>query len=253
MNVSGKMSDSKKILVAFDFDHTVVDGNTDIKITELCPGGKVPKELKKNYKSTGWTPYMGAIFKFLYDNNIREKEMIETIQAIPLTEGMGELMAALKDEKYEVIVISDSNSVFIDCSMEKWQLKDVVSAVYTNPAEYDEAGLLHIKFYHTQDWCDLSTENLCKGHILEEHIKNAGHEFSHVLYVGDGNNDLCPSLRLSEKDYVFPRKDYTLWKRINKIGDYENEGDEHVVKAKVVEWTSGLEILKVIQNLQQGE
>ncbi|XP_052763731.1 pyridoxal phosphate phosphatase PHOSPHO2-like [Mya arenaria] len=243
------MSLKPKILVAFDFDHTVVDGNTDIEITKLCPEGKVPAEIKKKHKKTGWTPYMGAIFKFLKDHNISAKEMKETIQGIPLNEGMEELLKYLDNEIFEVIVISDSNSVFIDDSLEKHGFKDVIKTIYTNPAYYDESGLLHIEFYHTQDWCDLSTENLCKGHILDEHIKQSSTKFSHILYIGDGYNDLCPALRLNKEDYVFPRVGFTLWKKINKLEKYAEEEDDSEIRAKIVDWSSGLDILKVIEEL----
>jgi hypothetical protein len=48
----------------------------------------------------------------------------------------------------------------------------------------DENGCLKIDYYHTQDWCDLSTVNLCKGHILQGYIqkrKQEGNQFDFIL------------------------------------------------------------------------
>jgi len=242
------MTTDKKILVAFDFDHTIIDGNSDIEITHLCPDGKVPQDIKDKYSDRSWTNYMAAIFKHIHEHGKTAEDMMETINEIPLTEGMTELLQFLSQDPFEVIIISDSNSVFIDYSLKHYKL-DCVSSVYTNPATYDENGLLKIEYYHTQDWCDLSTVNLCKGHILEEHIKQSGHSYQYVLYVGDGSNDLCPGLRLSNSDYLFPRKDFSLWKKLNVAGCLDGGTSELDLKAKVVEWTSGSQVLNVCKEV----
>lgn len=53
---------SEKILFVFDFDHTVIDGNSDLYCKRLAPGGKIPKEIEETYSDLGWTHYMGFIF-----------------------------------------------------------------------------------------------------------------------------------------------------------------------------------------------
>ena len=53
-----------KLLIAFDFDHTLVDDNSDTYIIKrLAPNGKLPDEIKAIYRKKCWTTYMGAIFK----------------------------------------------------------------------------------------------------------------------------------------------------------------------------------------------
>jgi pyridoxal phosphate phosphatase PHOSPHO2 len=56
-----------------------------------------------------------------------------------------------------------------------------------------------------------------------------------TFYVGDGHNDYCPSLRLSERDVIFARTGYKLEKMLKKelTGD-ENDSEVKKVKAKVV-------------------
>ena len=89
--------------------------------------------------------------------------------------------------------------------------------VFTNPARFDENGRLCIEYYHEQNECQLSAKNLCKGHVLEDYIQqrinennNDNHYYNRLHYVGDGSNDLCPSLRLSSNDFVYPRSGYKL-------------------------------------------
>lgn len=53
----------------------------------------------------------------------------------------------------------------------------------------------------------------------------------HFIYLGDGKGDYCPSLHLSESDFVMPRKNYPMWELINS--------NPHLLKAEVHEWTYG--------------
>ena len=110
---------------------------------------------------------------------------------------------------------------------------------------------------------------MCKGQILEDYIKSRngeGEDFSVIAYVGrqfskysfiinlkfgggrgrvnyhatflfisfpgDGGNDFCPILRLSEENgLAFPRKGYALVKHIKK-----HEKNDIKIKANIHEW-----------------
>ena len=246
-----------KKLIAFDFDHTIVDLNTDLHVKKLAPNGKLPEEIEEMFSLSSWTNYMGSIFKYLHSIGVKESDMRQCMAEIPLTKGMDELLSYTTSQGWENIIISDSNSMFIKYILNHEGLDSTFSDVYTNPAHFDENGLLNIEYYHTQDWCDLSTVNLCKGHILNEHIKmrqSEGVEFSQILYVGDGTNDLCPSLKLSESDIVYPRIDFRLWKKIKKLKANDNvdekSGSTLVIKADICEWENGLDILNHIKSLK---
>ncbi|XP_033762544.1 pyridoxal phosphate phosphatase PHOSPHO2-like [Pecten maximus] len=242
-----------RLLLAFDFDHTMVDENSDLWVKRLAPGGELPQEIEDKYSDDGWTHYMGTIFQYLHSTGVKQSDIQQCLTEIPLTSGFKQLLDHAHKQGHECIVISDSNSTFIQYILEHYNLENIVSKVYTNPAEFDTEGCLQIDFYHHQDWCDLSTENLCKGHILTEHIRqqaSLGHTYSHVVYVGDGSNDLCPSLTLSDNDYVCPRVNLRLWKKVNAILAGEEKYKKYSLKAKVLEWESGTEILKLIKELE---
>lgn len=79
------------------------------------------------------------------------------------------------------------------------------------------------------------------GSVLEKHVaqrKSSGTSYSRIFYIGDGNNDYCPSLRLAEKDCVFPRIGYALHRRIQ-----ENTSK---VKAQVVPWKTASTIMEAV-------
>lgn len=242
-----------KLLLAFDFDHTMIDENSDLWVKKLAPGGELPQEIEDKYSDNGWTHYMGTIFQYLYSTGVKQPDIHNCLKEIPLTNGFQQLLDHAHKQGHECIIISDSNSKFIRYILENYNLENIISKVYTNPAEFDEDGCLKIDFYHHQDWCDLSTVNLCKGHILTEHIREQaalGNTYSRVVYVGDGSNDLCPSLTLSNKDYVCPRVNLRLWKKINAIIAGDEKFKKYCLKAKVLEWESGAEILNLIKDLE---
>ena len=42
------------MLLAFDFDHTIVDGNTDTHVIKASPSGRISDELKSSYQPGRW-------------------------------------------------------------------------------------------------------------------------------------------------------------------------------------------------------
>lgn len=233
---------TEKVLLAFDFDHTLIDNNCDTYIYKLAPGGKIPDTLKALYRKDGWTHYMGEVFKYLFENGVTKEDIFKCLCEIQLTNGMEKLFNSLPKGKSECIIISDANSVFIDVILNNFGLKHHFQEVFTNPAKFNEEGCLTIEMYHHQDWCTLSTKNLCKGHILGNYIKAREKDnvaFSNIAYIGDGTNDFCPSLRLQECDLVFPRQGYSLIEYIPKM-----EAEQNLkIRAPVHPWDMGKEIL----------
>ena len=232
----------KNVLVAFDFDNTLIAENSDLYVRKLAPQpGVIPEDIKKLYTDHGWTKYMGAIFRYLHDNGTTPKQIRSCMEEIPFVNGMQELLTFMQDSgRFDVIIISDSNLVFIDHILKASQLDATVQKVYSNPAFFNGDGCLSVAYYHTQDWCKISTVNMCKGHILESHIADHSKTetpYDVVAYVGDGTNDLCPSLRLTSKDFLFPRKGYSLMKEIAKAK----------LSAKVVPWDTGFDIMEVLK------
>ena len=237
-------SKEQKVLVAFDFDHTLIDNNSDTYINKLAPGHKIPEDVKSLYRKDGWTLYMREVFKFLHSNGISKDDILTCLEEIKLTDGMRDLLMGVPRGSTEFIIISDSNSLFIDHILRHLGLRDLFQGIFTNPAKFDESGCLGIQMYHLQDWCSLSTKNLCKGTILANYIKSRENDaniyFSTIAYVGDGANDFCPSLRLKGCDIVFPRCGYHL---LNVIPKMEAEKGLKL-DTDVCPWDTGKDILE---------
>ena len=88
---------------------------------------------------------------------------MQVLAALPFVEGFPALLRWLAENDFEVIVISDANTYFINHVLETHDLEKCVTKVFSNPAYFDETGLLRIEWYHSQDYCDLSNKNMCKG------------------------------------------------------------------------------------------
>ena len=236
----------RSALVAFDFDHTITDDNTDVVARKMLPREKLTDGVKDLFRSNGWIVYMRKIFQLLHDSSIDVKQIRNAIIGIPPVPGIEKLLRELHSNGCEIIIISDSNTLFISEWLKNRKLDEVVAQVFTNPARVDESGMIKVDMYHVQESCKLSTVNLCKGEILDSYIdkrRGEGVHFDRVVYVGDGKNDLCPILRLSERDLAFPRKDYVLVKILN--GTENNEIPN--VKARVFPWSDGREILEKLE------
>ena len=61
------------------------------------------------------------------------------------------------------------------------------------------------------------------------------------IYLGDGSGDYCPSLRLKERDFMMPRKNFTVWDLICK--------DPLLIKAEIRAWSDGEELEQVLLHL----
>lgn len=238
-----------KNLIAFDFDHTIIDKNSDVVAMDLLPKNSIPDSLRKLYTDDGWTNFMQGIFKLLYEHDYNENKIRSVIEDLEETKGMCNLIKQLSEKfNYDVIIISDSNSYFINAWLERHDLREKVTKVFTNPAQFHE-GILQIKMYHLQDSCKLSTKNLCKGQILEDFVKHQSKKdvnYDKIVYVGDGTNDFCPILRLDDKDLACAREDYKLSIMVKKTmagKPIDDTNIVHDIKSKVITWKNGFNIL----------
>lgn len=237
-----------KFLVVFDFDHTLVDENSDTWIVKCAPDEKLPSGLEDSYEKGKWTEYMGRVFKYLGDQGTRQDAMKKIMTTLPLTTGMAELLTFLEQKKdvFDCIIISDSNELFIDWILEGSNFNRVFDKVFTNPAAFDDIGYMTVQNCHAHH-CPKCPQNLCKRKVLQEFLDqqvNRNVQYTKVIYVGDGGNDLCPVTILKQGDVTMPRHGYTLHKKIACM--YQ---DGASLDSSVKVWSTGIDILSHLQLL----
>jgi len=254
-------------LVVFDFDETLVDCNSDTWIHKLAPEHRIPDEL--NFKpGQDYFKHVQSVLHYLHGQRVTEQQYYDCLVTMPTVKGMiNPLVTTLAKypEKYDMIILSDSNSFFIGSFLKCKSLQNAITTVITNPARFGTDGQLLIDEYHIQDYCTLSSRNLCKGEALKNYIgkRMLDHNtvYTCINYIGDGENDLCPCTKLSPRDRVFPRLGYSLSRLCARLMQEQNDDNLESstnptpggvirklpeVKAKVLPWTTGEEILNVI-------
>lgn len=250
-------------LVVFDFDETIINCNSDTWIHQLAPGQKLPEHVEYRH-GQDYFKYVQSVLSYLHEQRVSKEQITECLSRMPSVEGiLDPLISTLakQTDKYDMIILSDANSYFISSYLKCHQLEGVITTVLTNPARFTDDDLLIIDEYHIQDYCSMSARNLCKGEALKNFIgkRMLDHNtvYTCVNYVGDGENDLCPSTKLSNRDRVFPREGYSLarlcarLKASSSSGHVRDSGNSELnklpeLKATIVPWTSGEDILRVI-------
>ncbi|BAT83391.1 hypothetical protein VIGAN_04053100 [Vigna angularis var. angularis] len=72
------------------------------------------------------------------------------------------------------------------------------------------------------------------GLVIERIQDSISEEDKRLIYLGDGSGDYCPSLRLKEKDFMMPRKNFALWDLICR--------DPSLLKVDIHGWSDGEEL-----------
>lgn len=209
----------KRTLFAFDFDHTLIDDNTDTFILEITDDVKLRSDFK-SWRSSGkgWIECMRLVLERIHTLGITPDQIVSHMSKIEIPEERLRILHFLsKQPDTELIIISDSNTVFIDSILKHHGIDKYFTHVYTNRAAFNAEGLLELEPYHINTTCPLSPSNMCKNVILGEHIRKSSVDRSdlRVVYLGDGSGDLCAATGLSAQDFVAARKGYTLASKLS--------------------------------------
>ncbi|KAL6749468.1 putative phosphatase-domain-containing protein [Haematococcus lacustris] len=133
----------------------------------------------------------------------------------------------------DIKILSDCNSIFITHILAGAKIAGAVSEVITNAAAFERlptsqqqqqqppspsqqrqvcSHKLVISPHHSPTaaphCCPLCPENLCKGSHVRA-LRRAG-TYRHIVYAGDGLNDVCAALALGPHDVILARKGYPL-------------------------------------------
>ncbi|KAH3731573.1 pyridoxal phosphate phosphatase PHOSPHO2 [Pelomyxa schiedti] len=130
----------------------------------------------------------------------------------------------LKDRGFELVVVSDSNDIYIRSVLAAAGVESLFSKIYTNtaevvpstpllesassslpessrnPAPSNEAIVVHPLFStppQCPTGCGQCTSTMCKGCVIEAYLNENPQARDHPLfYFGDGSGDLCACLSL---------------------------------------------------------
>lgn len=248
-------------LAVFDFDNTIIDVNSDTFVDQILLRLKnetdkkyydYPFEIEQLAKINNWTYRMNAVFDYMNTKySIQPKDIIGCMHEISIDDSMKQLLQRLHANRFDLIIISDANSIFIQEILQNNNLDEIFSHIYTNRAEFCTiTGCLKVQPFN--EWFNSSktlfncetqicSTNICKGEVLKRHLEtNNLSSFNKIIYVGDGKNDYCPGLHLRYDDLYCVRENYSLSKFLYKRKDL----CEHL-KAKIIKWSTAKELYQI--------
>jgi len=196
-------------LVVFDFDWTLVEDNSDTFVLEKLGARQFLESLQREGEAS-WTRAMDRSLQYAGQHLGAAPDSVRSAaRETPMDRCVADAVRALAaDERFDLHIASDANSVFISEILERRGLSGCFKGVHTNPAAFEgPLGALRVRAACEEPHgCPLCPPNLCKGSVLERLLAEGS--YARVVYVGDGANDLCPCCRTGPWDLVLARRSY---------------------------------------------
>ncbi|ONK80678.1 uncharacterized protein A4U43_C01F20530 [Asparagus officinalis] len=236
------------VVIIFDFDKTIIDCDSDNWVIDDLGATKTFDEL---LKTMPWNTAIDLMMKELHSQGKSIEDISNSLKSAPIYANNISTIKSAYALGCELKILSDANLFFIETILKHHELMGYFSKIITNPGFVDEEGKLRISPYHdfniSSHGCNLCPPNMCKGIIMEKirasYLSKGKKKF---IYLGDGKGDYCPCLKLSEEDYVMPRKNFPLYDLIC--------ADTKALRAEVHEWSNAEDqekvLLKLIQKLR---
>ncbi|XP_046888898.1 probable phosphatase phospho1 [Hypomesus transpacificus] len=247
---SPSMSSPRRFLVLFDFDETIVNENSDDAVVRAAPGQQLPDWLRESYREGHYNEHMQRVLAYMAEQGVSEDSIRSVIEKIPPTPGLLALFQYLliHQQDYEMVVVSDANMYFIEAWLEYAGARHLFQRIFTNPASFNPEGSLILLPFHSHS-CQRCPENMCKQVILQDYLarrqQERGCPFQRVFYVGDGANDICPSLALGPKDTAFPRREFPMHRLLAQM----QEAKPASFHASVVPWDTGEDVVDYLKKI----
>ncbi|KAF8635195.1 hypothetical protein AX17_003971 [Amanita inopinata Kibby_2008] len=183
----------------------MADQDTDRWIFEvLAPD--IRRKMKNLKDDIQWTDLVAQSLREAHQRSISREQIENALRIMPFHPAMVRAVRNLQAVgNTTFLCLSNSNSVFISTILQDKGLEDLFGEIVTNPAEWDESGLLKLRRRidpsGPQHACKrypshLFTKFSETGEELDAFLTRHGRDFDRIIYVGDGSNDFCPVLRL---------------------------------------------------------
>eukprot|EP01087_Luapelamoeba_hula_P019024 TRINITY_DN6245_c0_g1_i2.p1 TRINITY_DN6245_c0_g1~~TRINITY_DN6245_c0_g1_i2.p1 ORF type:complete len:250 (-),score=24.38 TRINITY_DN6245_c0_g1_i2:69-818(-) len=206
-----------KTLVAFDFDWSLLEANSDTWIVQKVAPSLYAQIRNAYTRGQSWASFMDGAMGQLFESGVKRSEVDEAFKAIPLRKEMIQALELCKAKDCDIVIISAANSHFIETILKHYGIREHFQTIHTHVADWDAQGRLRVSSYHNhpaqpeadacgrKHTCPDCPSDMCKGTILAEYMM-----YDRIFYIGDSTNDFCALTRLRPGDHAFVRQDYVL-------------------------------------------
>ncbi|XP_061352707.1 inorganic pyrophosphatase 2-like [Gastrolobium bilobum] len=231
------------IVVVFDFDKTIIDCDSDNWVVDELGFNDLFNEL---LPTMPWNTLMDRMMMELHSHGKTIEDIVQVLQRIPIHPRIISAIKAANALGCDLRIVSDANTFFIETILKHLGIRECFSEINTNPGYVNEEGILRVLPYHdfnnSPHSCSLCPPNMCKGLVIgriQNSVDDAGKK--KFIYLGDGNGDFCPNLKLKNSDYLMPRKNFSLCDLVSK--------NSNKIKAEVHAWKDGEELEEVLLHI----
>ncbi|XP_013863058.1 probable phosphatase phospho1 [Austrofundulus limnaeus] len=239
----------KRFLVLFDFDETIIDESSDDAMIRLLPGQQLPAWMTDSFREGQYNENTQKVLTFMAEQGVSMESIHSAVKKIPPSPGLLKLLQYLQSHlhDFELVVVSDANTYFIQTWLEHANVRHLFRKIFTNAARFGAAGELALLPFHSHS-CSRCPDNMCKQVILREYLadrqtERGGATFQRVFYIGDGANDVCPSLALGPRDIAFTRRDFPMHRLLVEMQRSAQ------FKSNIVPWVCGEDIVDSLEKI----
>ncbi|XP_037546991.1 probable phosphatase phospho1 isoform X2 [Nematolebias whitei] len=239
----------QRFLVLFDFDETIISENSDDAVIRVLPDQQLPAWLTNSFREGHYNENMQKVLAFMAEQGVSKESIHSAVEKIPPTPGFLKLLQFLQShiQDFELVVVSDANTYIIQTWLKHAKVLHLFTKIFTNPGSFNAKGQLVLLPFHSHS-CSCCPENMCKQVILQEYLtdrqmERGGTTFQRVFYIGDGANDVCPSLVLGPQDIAFTRRNFPMHRLL--VGMQQSAK----FKANIVPWVCGEDIVDCLEKI----
>ena len=238
----------KKYLIVFDFDQTITDKDSEFSAIEYF----IPEFYKENehdlYNKKDWLSFNNLIYTKLKENGFNWEIIKKWYEDLKLSPKMEELFKFILEHQNNIdsVICTGNNIIVVDTFLKKNKLDNIIKYKICNNSELDNDNILKITYLNEKyENCKDCKPFLCKSLAIDNFFeKHKRESYNKVIFIGDGKNDFCFSKHLNEKDILFPRNGFSLYRILF------NENKKNMIKAEIHPWENGTQIVNILQKLE---
>jgi hypothetical protein len=232
----------QSFLVVFDFDHTLLECNSDTAIPDHLGLTRQQDELIQ--QRLQWTNLISTLIgPFTKEELSAAAQVAVTVHpgVVKMLQFLMSIVQHRKDQPahvageippIEVCIASDANTHFIEAIVAKHFPFLTLTSLHTNlfcdlrgTEEETPTRKSKLLWYEPEPGhncslcCSRGRPHMCKSRIIQRCLQQSKLIDPTVVFVGDGSNDYCPVLNcLRPRDHVFARLDFPLSKDLSIQG-----------------------------------
>lgn len=231
-----------KILVVFDFDHSLISKDCFHEQGKLGLSKEEYNTLLDKEFNSSFIDALQYLYTTLKKNGKTKQDLDSMLKSVKITKEMLILLNYLheKKDKYELIIVTGNSDYPVEKILKNHNLENFFKEIIGYTSFLDEEKLLKITQPYDTD-CKNCNPNMCKTFLVKNYVEKNGGKYKGIYFICDGSNDYCLSINLGENDYLFVRKGKSLHKILYEKGMKDN------VKSRIFAWDNGEEILDEIK------